>query len=146
MKDFCLFVCLWCLIFPDVYSWTHVTLTAMMFTHSYCCCHYLFPLLINGPQMPAPLMQASLFRLKWPVPPSQVPAQVDSSQCCHRNGTWFCWLYLLFPCSVILLWMTLTPRVFLLLPVIIYLSCFLYCMSATFCHVYSIKSTSPVCS
>lgn len=37
----------------------------------------------------------------------------------------------LLPPSVILLWMTLMLSVFLLLPVTVYLSCFLYCMSAT---------------
>lgn len=117
-----------------------------MFTHSYCCCHYLFPLLNNGPQMPAPLMQASLFRLKWPVPPLQVPAQVDSSQWCHLNWTWFCWLYLLFPPSSHLV--VDDPYALCISSAScnsIYMSCFLCRMSATFRHVYSIKSTSPVC-
>lgn len=91
-------------------------------------------------------MQASLFRLKWPVPPLQVPAQVDSSQWCHLNGTWFCWLYLLFPPSSHLV--VDDPYASCISSAScnsIYLSCFLYCMSATFHHVYSKKSTSPVC-
>lgn len=117
-----------------------------MFTHSSCCCHYLIPLLNIGPQMPAPLTQASRFRLKWPVPPLQVPAQVDSSQWCHLNGTWLCWLYLLFPLSSHLV--VDDPHASCISSAscnFMYLPCFLYCKSATFHHVYSVKSTSPVC-
>lgn len=133
-----LFVCLWCLIFPRClfldafYSYSNDL-------HSFILLLPLsLPSLKQWPQIPAPLMQASLFRLKWPVPPLQVPAQVDSSQWCHLNGTWFWWLYLLFPPSSHLV--VDDPYASCISSVScnsIYLSFFLYCMSATFHHVYS---------
>lgn len=89
----------------------------------------------DWPQRPAPLTQASLFRLKWPVPPLQVPEQAElpaSSGWCHLNGTrvllaitscslfavlLLCWCELMVFCLWISGWFDALDALFFLLPV-----------------------------
>lgn len=124
----------------------HFTLTAMIFTHSYCCCHYLFPLLNNDRRYPLHWCRHLYSDWSGLCPHYRYQHRLThhSDVILMGHGSAGCTYCSLPP--VILLWMTLTLHVFLLLPVTLYI-CHVFC---TVClqHfiMFTLKNQPALCA